>query len=929
MNEYETDANQIEANAIIDISDKIAVPIRHQSGAAEVLHNTLKAKQTPDMIFSAIRDDPKALRDASKKLITYEMCEEAVKAEGSVLKYVPEKLIDRALIEKAVNSDGLAIEYVPEKYITKKLALKAVKARLRGPLYNYYMHFNIEPSYNYYPIFYIPKGIIDRDIVCESVKAHALSIKNVPTRYLNKNICKLAVSQDGRAIQYVPKRFIDESLVDISLDQCAIALEFIPEDMKTKERCQRAFDTDPRSFLFFPLDFITEELCKRVIRYTALLDIGEDNWRVHREVTDLMASIPEKIISDKVFLDFILTTIPRDKLIIILKKSRNDTDEGEEEFICHKAAQYLRKRLKMPSDNDIIKVEAADCSLPEISKNPETSITAANYPAVYDFTNDNPYDAKRIYYITDIHLEHQFREELKNGSITRKRLTAFITAKIDEMLTGIDSENSILLIGGDVSSDTGLSKIFYKILSEKWCGKIISVLGNHELWDGHPNPAEEGYEPLSVDMIVEKYNEQVFVPAEVKLLYNALFVLYKGRKAVILNEDSINNTADKKLKEILNDCSLIILGGIGFSGLNPVYNAESGLYRATVKSLRADQAQTRRFSDVYQKVLKCAEDKQVIVLTHTQVEDWTDKPLNKKWIYINGHTHRNGLILDPDGTTVLYDNQIGYQKKKWKLNSVIVHGWYDPFHSFGDGIYKISKESYLYFNRERGIFIKSFKSNEEILMLKRNEIYMFLLRSNGIISLLAGGKTISLRYNDPEYYYYRMESYYQKMTEAVRPFYDRLYRISNEVKKIGGSGRVHGCIVDISFFSHLYLNIEDGSLTPYYAFDTVKKMTYPDIRSLLEENEPDMYRSYLVSKDEGLISLLDEQESMQNEIQNTRSVPVYVSETDIYDPSRKMKSIQYMIEQKVIRVWYDDLIEPDIKQEQAHLPMHHKKSIGR
>ena len=169
MNKKNISDNQRRPNTIIDISDKIAVPIRHHHSAVEVLHNTLKSEQTPEMIFDAIRENPKSLQDASKRLITYEMCEEAVKAEGIVLKYVPKKLIDKALIEKAINRDGLAIEFVPVEYLTKALAYQAVKADLRGRGYSFYLNYNIEPSYNNYPIFFIHKDIIDKDIVYCSV----------------------------------------------------------------------------------------------------------------------------------------------------------------------------------------------------------------------------------------------------------------------------------------------------------------------------------------------------------------------------------------------------------------------------------------------------------------------------------------------------------------------------------------------------------------------------------------------------------------------------------------------------------------------------------------------------------------------------------------------------------------------------------------
>lgn len=139
------------------------------------------------------------------------------------------------------------------------------------------------------------------------------------------------------------------------------------------------------------------------------------------------------------------------------------------------------------------------------------------------------------------------------------------------------------------------------------------------------------------------------------LLENELLIVYKGLRSEILDEETILNASDEELAEVCANSTFLVLGGIGFSGLNPVFNAEMGLYRAAV-STEEDIARSKRFRAVYEKVLASAENLRVIVLTHTQMADWSDAQYNPKWIYVSGHTHQNRFLLQRDGTAVFSDN---------------------------------------------------------------------------------------------------------------------------------------------------------------------------------------------------------------------------------------------------------------------------------
>lgn len=473
---------------------------------------------------------------------------------------------------------------------------------------------------------------------------------------------------------------------------------------------------------------------------------------------------------------------------------------------------------------------------------------------------------------------------------------------------------STLLIGGDVADSVELEALFYERLTsfssrhDWWQGDIFAVLGNHELWDGDPT----GLEPARpIDEIITDYRQAM--PRGVTLLENELFIVYKGLRSTVLGEDAILNASVEELAEACVNSTFLLLGGIGFSGLNPVYNAEMGLYRAAV-STEEDIARSRRFRAIYEKVLASAENIPVIVLTHTQMADWSDARYNPKWIYVSGHTHQNMFLLQDDGTSVFSDNQVGYKPKPWHLNgfTVDVHR-YDPFKDYPDGIHQITREQYVEFNRCQGIMMQSMKHPGDLYALKYGGVYMFVLESASSLCLLEGGRRHKLDY-DISYYYENLPEYVRKVRSAFMPYQKALSMVSDEVMAIGGSGSIHGCIVDIDWFNHIYLNPFDGKVTPYFALNTTDKLVFKNVESLLSSspfppqlsNGESMLARYLSTPSrEKKLPILSRASSKEWEL---AVVPQVVLDRSMYEPSRIMRSIQYIFDQNVLRIWNDAVL---------------------
>ena len=136
--------------------------------------------------------------------------------------------------------------------------------------------------------------------------------------------------------------------------------------------------------------------------------------------------------------------------------------------------------------------------------------------------------------------------------------------------------------------------------------------------------------------------------------------------------------------------------------------------------------------------------------------------------------------------------------------------------------------------------------------------------------------------------------------------YDKFQKqVSNEVKRIGGDGRIHGSIVDIDFYNHLYLNPLDGTITPYFAYSMVDKYVYDNLPSLLKSQCPKLFANY-----EKMIG----QESEQNAlVLYNKNLPIsknrkYVDSTEMYKVSRILKGLQFTTKYNIVRLWNDAIV---------------------
>lgn len=927
-----------------------------------------KAHQTYKMLTYVCQHDGKALKFAAKKLITGELCEIAVSQNGLALEYIPDKLMfmygrswHKKLCQMAASSNGLALEIIPKEFVDAEIVENAVLGKMD-------MTENEVCAWAKFPIAYVPDEYLSKELIERAVKKYPLCIKDVPANRISKALSVAAVKGNAYALRFVPRRFITDKMVAMAISQDVWMVRFVPEEHLSQELCDDCFKKDMSLMACLPMRFITQEMCLEVIAkdmfgvfesFEEHMDRKYGRWGTYVHFEDF----PEKFRNDKKVLNAIIAR-ERYGSLPILKWNDEVIRRREEKSLWFnkrseimmplrpKTIEYLKKKMIEPlgdpvdemisvafGNNTFVGLEESQLPIAQtIPKELGLVACGKSELIVHDLSKEDS-NVNRIHYIWDIHLEHQLSKVIERSQKKPKEeraqyVTEAIRKRITEMLSDVN-EGDILLIGGDVAHSVELSSVFYHELYCQWQGGLImSVLGNHELWDG-TGPEEwanPDYKARAVEDIVADYRVAINRGRIVKterdqsqdalldneryvcsiLFENELYVKYKGKESVVISEEDIINATCDDLTELLAKCTFIVLGGNGFTGLNPKFNAELGFYRKTIISVEEDRRRSEKFRKVYEKVKACAAEKRVVVMTHTPVYDWTSEACVKNWIYVNGHTHKNVLRMTDDGVTVLSDNQIGYAPKKWHLNSFTIDRlWYDPFEKYEDGIYEITSDQYMDFNRGRGIRSNGCSYEGRLYMLKRYKMYMFLLQSARSLCLMVGGQRKGLPDWGVQYYYDNMQRYGECVKRIIKPYQDLMLRISEEVKRFGGWGTIHGCIVDISFLTHVYVNPYDGKVSFYFAWDTMSRKPYPNVQKLLESEEPGLLEQFLAENQKHNLPLLGGEKADEIVEAEKAAIPEWVFGNEMYEPSRIMKAIQYVWEQNVIRIWNDEVLRND------------------
>lgn len=546
-----------------------------------------------------------------------------------------------------------------------------------------------------------------------------------------------------------------------------------------------------------------------------------------------------------------------------------------------------------------------------------------------------PYDSptKRIYYISDIHLYHLLKnKKAKSKPDIIKIIRGLVSTIINE-----SSRDSIILINGDTSLNISIFKLFVSELGRN-DRTVVFTLGNHDIWSCPDD---------TFDQLSEKYRD-ILKANDMYLLQNdVLYFTSFDQPPKSISEQEIVDLTDQELRDRVKFARLILFGGTGFAGYNQFFNAETGLYRynnTIGHSREIEIRETRRFESLYEKICKSFYGKNTIIMTHMPLPDWygpawehdeskysnevkyridhpednvgTYSAYHPGFVYVSGHTHRN-YYYDDGEIRIYADNQFGYNNKTpsaWPhLKYFEVEKAIDIFSDYHDGIYEITADEYRQFYRGKNIIMDFNRETNVIYMLKKDGHYCFIHKAkNKSLSIMNGGALRHLDSKDINYYYDNMIFVIALIKDPLDKYTAYQKKVSEEIKKLGGYGSIHGCIVDIDFFNHVYVNPTDGTITGYWASDIINKLIYPTIPALLEAQCPRLFAAYN-KMIKGEVKKNLPAISGQSESQLALS-PVPYLDTDIYRASRQIKKMQ-KLNSNILSTWPDKLPQRKMLQE--------------
>ena len=437
------------------------------------------------------------------------------------------------------------------------------------------------------------------------------------------------------------------------------------------------------------------------------------------------------------------------------------------------------------------------------------------------------------------------------------------------------------------------------------CSDEISNLNNTN------NSLQKKFSQLEKENQNLNYNLNDLKNKRNNLMYNKkqieIVLFYLAKRGVVKN----NEIWKYYPEQLLLTGNYLIVGGLGFAAMNPSFNAHQGIYGKAIdwdeEHFRCDHWR-RLFSEAVDEARKyhCS----LVVLTHTPVSDWCrELQDSSNIVFFNGHTHRNVAIGGENNTYIFSDNQIGYKGTHFRFKKAILHIPRNPFAADPDGYREITCDEYKEYYRFVGGVIPKTGTIEK--QIKQNEAKLYIIKKDGYVGFFLGspkgvyicnggvpkkiGSAESL-----DKYYSNFSSMISKYITALSPLRHVQEQLSAYIKSFGGTGKIHGTIVDIDYQNHVMIS---DTLTYYNSpvFGLIK--TYEDIGSLLHDHCPQLEERFIKIGNAPLIPVANELTcgTSEYEFVDIKNSP--------YAVSRRVNALQRLFDKRILRDWNPEMEE--------------------
>jgi hypothetical protein len=198
---------------------------------------------------------------------------------GTVVAYLTDKEsgeeIARGTFQPYTNKEGNYMykldSYYGENNAQFKKYLKQLEKELSQP-------HSGSPVYSIHPDVYSDSGVeksLSYDANYEDYKnaleQGELELYNVPEELRTPELCKIAVSKNGKALEYVPEELKTPEICKIAVSQNGMVLEHVPEELRTPEIYKIAVSNYGNALYYVPKELPEYlEICKLAVSHNGV-----------------------------------------------------------------------------------------------------------------------------------------------------------------------------------------------------------------------------------------------------------------------------------------------------------------------------------------------------------------------------------------------------------------------------------------------------------------------------------------------------------------------------------------------------------------------------------------------------------------------------------------------------------------------------------
>ena len=121
-------------------------------------------------------------------------------------------------------------------------------------------------------LYYVPECLKTPEFCEVAVKNYGHALQFVPDEIITKELCELAIKQNGNNLAYVPDEYVTKEICKLAVKNNSNALRYVPDEIITQELCELAVQNNDNGLILYPIPekYKTPELCELAVQQNGI-----------------------------------------------------------------------------------------------------------------------------------------------------------------------------------------------------------------------------------------------------------------------------------------------------------------------------------------------------------------------------------------------------------------------------------------------------------------------------------------------------------------------------------------------------------------------------------------------------------------------------------------------------------------------------------